>query len=679
MGKIIRFTLQLLLVFIPLTFTTVNYELFEFPKFLLLLSGAIILTVAWGIDLYQRQLSPLIVIKNLLTTPSPHRLINQSLIIILVTQTLATLFSLHPYTSWWGYYSRFHQGLLTTTCYTLIYFSALNYMDNKSIHKLIKITISTSILISLYAILQRFGIDQSLWVQDVVNRPFSTLGQPNWLAAYLLPHLFLTLFFYFSVPKKSHKRLAFVGYLIILSALFLTKSRSGLLALSLAYPTYWLLSFRNLTFPKLRQAFLTISAATFLTAFLIGTPYTPSALSLINVQKEVTPPSAPSSSGTQLENGGTESGDIRKIVWTGALQIFNSHPLLGTGPETFAYTYYQERPLAHNYTSEWDFLYNKAHNEYLNFAATTGILGLGGYLFWHYAVLNFSWQKVKPTKKVKKDLPSSQALYLPVLAASIVSFTVTSFFGFSVIPVYLITLLLPILTPSNKPSPKKSPLPQSLRVVTSLLVLILILLFPIRLFFADLAYTQGKNQLDRNNFPAAEKALQRATTLRGSEDLYHASLAETYAQLSVTTGSLNYQDLALEEIKFTKTHNPHHLNLYKSRAKAYLTLALSDPAFYQQTRDELIAARALAPTDPKLAYNLGLVYSRLSDLPHAIKEMEEATKLKNNYYEPYYALTLLYENTKDTAKLIELLKQAKENFPQLPEPLAEKAQVYLAE
>ena len=43
--------------------------------------------------------------------------------------------------------------------------------------------------------------------------------------------------------------------------------------------------------------------------------------------------------GPALESGGTESGQIRTIVWKGALEIFKHYPLLGTGPETFAFAY----------------------------------------------------------------------------------------------------------------------------------------------------------------------------------------------------------------------------------------------------------------------------------------------------------------------------------------------------
>ena len=72
----------------------------------------------------------------------------------------------------------------------------------------------------------------------------------------------------------------------------------------------------------------------------------------------------------------TDSAEIRRIVWSGAIEIARNYPLFGTGPETFAYAYYKYRPAEHNLTSEWDFLYNRAHNEFLNVAATSGFLGL---------------------------------------------------------------------------------------------------------------------------------------------------------------------------------------------------------------------------------------------------------------------------------------------------------------
>ena len=96
------------------------------------------------------------------------------------------------------------------------------------------------------------------------------------------------------------------------------------------------------------------------------------------------------SEGPALESGGTESSTIRKFVWLGALEVFRHYPILGTGPETFAFSYPMFKPVGHNLTSEWDFIYNKAHNEFLNILANVGLLGFLSYI----SIIIFSFLQI---------------------------------------------------------------------------------------------------------------------------------------------------------------------------------------------------------------------------------------------------------------------------------------------
>jgi O-antigen ligase len=641
-------------IFIPLTFTTLNSELFEFPKFILLLSATLTILTAWIIDTYLNK-------KSFIKLDLIKKPISIAVLAILATQLLSTLFSINPYTSFWGYYSRYHQGLLTTICYTILYFAASTYLDKKSVQKLIKVSVGTAFVISLYAIAQRLGVDKTLWIQDVVNRPFSTLGQPNWLAAYLLPNLFLAL--YFLNINKSKSFLSYTTFLVLLAALLLTKSRSGFIALAFSYIVYWVLLLRQFSFIKIKRQLLLSTFYSVLVALVIGTPYTPSITTLIQRQPANLPVAA--SGGTQLENGGTESGDIRRIVWSGALKLIKKHPILGAGPETFAYTYYWERPASHNNTSEWDYLYNKAHNEYLNIAATTGILGLLVYLYFHFAIFKSSLSLIPRTKKVDQSTDDHLRSLYPVLGASIASFAITNFFGFSVIPVYLLMTLIAALpyAVNNEPSPN------SAKLGTLYFLLLVPLIYPLHLFLADMSYAKGKTYLDANQPDRALPLLQKATNSRPGLDLYHSALGETY-------GLLGQTDQAVKEAELTKRLNPYHLNFYKSRAKNYLTLSATNTDFYQKAATELEDAVKLAPTDPKLAYNLGLIYTRLSKNTEATEQFKKAIKLKPNYESPYYALTLLYEQT-DQKKLIpDLLSGAGQNLATYSSALKEKINNY---
>ena len=53
-------------------------------------------------------------------------------------------------------------------------------------------------------------------------------------------------------------------------------------------------------------------------------------------------------------------------------------------------------------TSEWDYLYNKAHNEYLNYLTTTGIVGLGTHLLLLAGFLIFCRVTYPKSKKREK-------------------------------------------------------------------------------------------------------------------------------------------------------------------------------------------------------------------------------------------------------------------------------------
>src|SRR3972149_10582206 len=286
------------------------------------------------------------------------------LFLFVFSQILSTVISIDTTTSLFGYYSRVHGGLLSSLCYSLLYWAFVSNMDRKSTLKSVYFLIASAGLVSLYALAQRFGIDKDIWIQDVVNRVFSTLGQPNWLAAWIVAIMPLVWALGLGQKNNRIRFLLWTGIsLIFFLVLLFTKSRSGLLGLAAADIILW-----GAVLKKNIKGFLIWHMSALVLVALVGTIWTPSVGSLItnSPAAKVAP-----------EPGGTESGDIRKIVWKGAIDIWKKNPILGSGVETFAYSYYSTRPAENNLTSEWEYLYNKAHNEYLNFAANSGTFGLG--------------------------------------------------------------------------------------------------------------------------------------------------------------------------------------------------------------------------------------------------------------------------------------------------------------
>jgi len=121
---------------------------------------------------------------------------------------------------------------------------------------------------------------------------------------------------------------------------------------------------------------------------------------------------------------------IRGMVWQGALRLIAKNPLLGTGPETFAYAFLQHRPESLNATSEWDFLYSKAHNEYLHLATGIGIPGTVLYLTLLAQIARYSYTNRNKTG---------------VIVAGWVGCLASLFFGFSTVVVSVFLWLLPAL------------------------------------------------------------------------------------------------------------------------------------------------------------------------------------------------------------------------------------------
>src|SRR3990167_5374517 len=110
--------------------------------------------------------------------------------LFLLANTLSTLFSIGTYTSIWGYYTRFNGGLVSIIIFTIMYFIFINELSAEERESVLRTIILGSIPVSLYGIAQNLGYEKGYWEEDSQARVFATLGQPNWLAAYILLTIF---------------------------------------------------------------------------------------------------------------------------------------------------------------------------------------------------------------------------------------------------------------------------------------------------------------------------------------------------------------------------------------------------------------------------------------------------------------------------------------------------------
>ncbi len=714
LDRFVTYGFAALLFFVPLLLWPKTSEVFEFNKmiFTYLLTGLI--TCAFLIkSLFQGELK---IKRTFLDIP---------LLLFFLGQLITTIFSIDTHTSLWGYYSRFHGGLISTISYLFLYFTFTSHFSQQKNQKHLETTILYSILasaglVAFYGFLEHFGIDKHIWIQDVQNRVFSTLGQPNWLSAYLVALLPLPIFLAFH-SQSTKKRLLFIFLAsLYYTTILFTKSRSGIgttfIILTLSFLFLFFRSLKNKK--KLKPLILTTLFCLSVT-FLVGTPWTPSPAQIqhrLNVGGPVWPTAEPllniinlttQAKPLELEKlspqtqqlieakqkgvrfGGSDSFEIRRVVWTGAWKLFKQNPVLGTGVETFAYSYYWTRPQEHNQLSEWDFLYNKAHNEYLNFLATTGLVGTLTYL----ALIVSTFVIYIKTFLKNKDKPLPTALLI-----GYISILITNFFGFSVIPIALLFYLYPALLLSLYPrfiskfsfSPqlikKDSPIKQFL-IVAILLLTMLWSVIIIRHWLADLKYNKGRSFSSAGYLASAIPLLENSTNLYPQEPTFRSELSKAYSQAALSIhqqlaslpasqaaqleasaqSQINqYTRLATNNIDTTLKQNSQHLNFYKAKAQVFITLAQINPDYYSKAIDTLLRAHQKAPTDPKLVYNLGLLYQNTQKTQQALTSYQKTLELKPDYTPTRTAYIKLLDTLNQNQKAQQQLNILLESFPNHP-------------
>lgn len=680
MRKTVVFFFHLIFLLVPLFFTAANDELFEFNKIILTYVFTSLIVGVWIVRM--------ILEKKLLWKKTPFDI---PIAIFYISQLISTIFSISQHTSVFGYYSRFNGGLLSISTYIVLYYAFVNNVKRVEVKSLLGTLFLGATLSAFYAFMEHFGhsfsclfitgnFDVSCWIQDVQSRVFGPFGQPNWLAAYLimlLPLAGTRLIELFSKPGIWW-RLLFTGLIALyFSTLLFTGSRSGLVGLALGivvYVVYLLIGlyrqhsldarqqqkkkkmFENVLRPILYSAGVA-AVICFGLIVIFGTPFTPKLSEIINrLNKKTAPqvqqptpaqvptPTSPQS-GTQLDIGGSESGDIRRVVWRGAIQVWKRYPIFGSGVETFAYSYYKDRPIEHNALSEWDFLYNKAHNEFLNYLATTGVVGLGAYL------LMIGWVYVWAFRHAHES-PLTIAAWISAYTALHVS----NFFGFSTVVVSILFYLVPafLYVSSDKNIRQELHLDlqeksrtQKIQTETwqwilccgiGITTLYLVIVF-MNMWRADAAYARGKQLLIEKKGVEGLQELQNAIKISPTnEGVFHEAVAKTAAELTLTasqqknaTMAAQVGELAITESTLMMASNPVNLNFYRSQAQVFISLSRIAPALLQESLKTLDKAQDLAPTDPKLTYNRALINEGLGNKDIAITLMKQALQMKPNY------------------------------------------------
>lgn len=150
-------------------------------------------------------------------------------VIFIISNLVPGFYSGNLSTSLIGIYPFYSSSVLAFSCYMVIFFYMIN-IDHRWIKKLLSLVIFSMVFVSLYGILQFLDLDLLSWKGNSHPRVWSTLGNPNFLAGYLVLTIPVAICFFL----ESGKLFYLISVLLGSITLLLTSSRGGFIAFVLS-------------------------------------------------------------------------------------------------------------------------------------------------------------------------------------------------------------------------------------------------------------------------------------------------------------------------------------------------------------------------------------------------------------------------------------------------------------
>ncbi|GAB4288897.1 MAG: hypothetical protein Kow0090_01300 [Myxococcota bacterium] len=345
------------------------YDQYEFPKMLLLRMGLAALIVICFFDILMRGFPTL----PSLMIPVP---------LFLAALALSTVFSVSPTLSFYGTYESGQSLWAFLTFGGLFFISAFWVRSEPAGRWLFRVIAAGLFLLVVSAFIYRFGYDfPSLMGYETSrsdpDRIGATMGNPNFLAAVLYTTMPLVGYMAFAEKKKYLKSSFALLLALMLVAIGFTGSRTGyimpLVLLIMAVSLAFYLSRRekgNFGIPK---EYLSVGVLSVAVGIAISRRQFPRFFdSLIHPFEALS--------------------EHRLYFWIPALKVFAERPFFGAGVDTFKITaIHHFEPIVYK-TLGPEVAPLRAHNEFLNMLATTGVAGTATWLLMLGAAIYYGFK-----------------------------------------------------------------------------------------------------------------------------------------------------------------------------------------------------------------------------------------------------------------------------------------------
>jgi O-antigen ligase len=496
---------------------------------------------------------------------------------------------------------------------------------------LFSLLVSASVA-SLYGLLQYLGILRGPFGATGLSQMISTVGNRNYLGEFLATLLFPSALLVFRLRSRPLRALAIVLIAFSFGTALLVHQTSVVVALVVTLVAFLvaLALFRPIQ-PLLRNkrwllALLVLLVLTFL----------------------IESPSGPLNSVVGLSADGTSwfsrfweqnSGRTRSWDWWVGWEMFKDHPIVGAGLGNYKLDFlpYKAQFLASPQGESYQFYIPRAaqaHNEYVQVAAETGIVGVIALLALLAAIPISFW------KRLRANPDEGSRLDLVLIGCGVVSFLVVALVGF---PAHLPTSALALVTllglAFSEAYGSKAEVAVHLRgrgarglAAGVILVGIVVSVVALRDFSADVLLGKGILELGQGQARLAEETLLASASRDFSPQQVHYYLAVARIRQG------RYEEAKADLGRCLTRFVDEVVYLYL----ANLSVNLGDTPTARRAVDLLLATEPRKDTLLQGRYLEALITLREGDGFSAAEKLDQLTRDAPTYEAPYLALGELY-------------------------------------
>jgi O-antigen ligase len=545
-GKVPGFDLSTLIIFIMTLLVPVAVlpntldNAFNTPKSLIIFTGVSLLLVIYFVEFFQGKA----VIRS--NTSSPIWIV-----ILIFLNFLSFL-----YTD--NYYFTKIAALMNISCLLFFFFVSL-HIDESRAFWIIAVVAFSGILVSMSTYLQFTGKSVLFKWAIAEGSVMGTIGNSNYLGAYLLFPMFALAGLMFLLKGKL--RFIAAGFLIFVFGAFLcSRARASWLASGISLPLLFFLvkrihNFSVLSFIKKRPK------------HVLG--YGILVLALVVVLWSVAPQRFHSTMDVKRWSE-TRTLGLRWKYWSASWWLFKQSPLFGTGLWSYRNMVYDAQAEINKKDPDFFKGYDepkprRVHNEYLEILNDGGLVAAGFLLIFFFVVMRHGWhvirdEMVEKQARIVTATAFSAMVGIMIAAVFFFPFRVNSTMFMTVLMMGIMEgLYIRIYGRLSKTEGRRLPFAYPAVFLTSLVLAGILWFGAFRPFKGELEHLRYKKAMNYGNGKQALQYIQEAISLDPKNSLYHVYAAQLYSHMAYArTRNGRRLEMIWPDIDFAKAR--YHLD-----------------------------------------------------------------------------------------------------------------------